>query len=108
MAWVEATGVWKGKEIKVEVELWSSRRNVYKKVRYYLDGERVTRAKKEIKELVKDAPEILFANTYFWTPFWGNAGERERYAEKLLKPLAEFFKRKGFEVITSWNEEKEE
>jgi len=103
MAWVRA----KKDDIEIFVRLYSSRNNVYKTTKYYIDGERVTFRKKEIREIFKDAPEdvikVLKANTWFWEPFWGNSDQRERYARKLLLPLANFLIEKGFEVETSWD-----
>ncbi len=45
-------------------------------------------------------PEILTANTYYWSSF-GDASSRRRAEEKRQSQVAEFFKAAGFQVERS-------
>lgn len=87
-----------GKEVEIYFYFKESCANVYKKVEYFLDGEKTTRNKKEVKEITKDAPKILGQNTYHWEPRWHAKDRRETekyYGEQVEKWMND----KGFEII---------
>jgi hypothetical protein len=93
-----------GKQIEVWFSYSESYNNVYKTVKYFIDGRRVNnRNKKEIKELIKDAPDILTQNTYFWRP-GTNAKQRRKNEEMQLKDVLRWMEKEGFEILSKEEE----
>ena len=86
-----------GKSIEVSFWYQESCRNVYKSVYYYVNGKRVTANKKEIKELLATAPDIVTANCYFWRP-GEHAWERRNNEERRLAEVYNWLQSEGFKV----------
>jgi len=86
-----------GKEVIVEFFYRESCKNVYKSTCYYLDGKRVNGNKKEIKQLLESAPNIMTANCYFWKPNM-NADGRRRNEERRVNEVKEWLEQNGFEI----------
>lgn len=88
-----------GKEVEIYFYFKESCTHVYKIVKYYVDGEQVTRNKKEIKEITKDAPKILSQNTYYWNPET-HAENRRQKEEYYGEQVEEWLKKTGFEIVS--------
>ena len=86
-----------GKEIAVTFWYKESCHNVYKSTWYYVDGRQVRANKKEIKQLLESAPEILTQNTYFWKPAM-NANQRRSNEERRVNEVKEWLEQNGFEI----------
>jgi hypothetical protein len=84
-------------KIEVVFKYRESCSHVYKKVVFLLNGEGVTARKKEIKELLQDAPKIVTANTYFWRP-GGRAKDRRRNEALRINEVKAWLESKGFSV----------
>lgn len=94
---IKGKKVIEGKEIEIWFSYQESCNNVYKTVKYFVDGRQTNRNKKEIKEIIKNAPAILTENTYFWKP-GANAIQRRNNEEMQKEDILRWFEKEGFEV----------
>ena len=84
--------------VEIFMSIYISRSHFYKRVEYYVNGERTTRKKKIIKKVIEGAPAILTADTYFWRGCQCHGEYRTQKEFEYVYDVAKFFADKGFDV----------